>query len=70
MSSRKGMPGKGEVYLASNQVCRRYGISQVTLWSWQKAGKFPPRALQVNGRNYWRIADIEAFEARQGWRAA
>ncbi|WP_287742661.1 hypothetical protein [Methylobacterium sp.] len=38
----------------------------MTLWRWERDPKLAfPQPLRINGRRYWRRADIEAFELRQ-----
>lgn len=42
-------------------LARRWGVTAVTLWRWQRAGKMPPPDFQT-ARSGWRLATIEAFE--------
>lgn len=50
----------------SARVRQRYNISDMTLWRWERDPKLAfPQPLRINGRRYWRRADIEAFELRQ-----
>ncbi len=45
---------------------KRYGISDMTLWRWENDSALNfPQPIRINGRRYWRIADLQAFEARQ-----
>ncbi len=41
------------------------GVRLITLWRWSKNPKvgFPP-AIKINGRNYRRRSDLEAFKQR------
>lgn len=41
----------------------RYGISAVTRWRWERAGKLPPRDLHIGGRSGWRPDTLKAAEA-------
>jgi prophage regulatory protein len=34
--------------------------SDMTIWRWQRANLFPP-PISINGRNYWRQDEIEAW---------
>ncbi|TXN27149.1 transcriptional regulator [Methylobacterium sp. WL19] len=44
----------------------RYGVSDMTLWRWENDPALGfPKPIRINGRRYWRIADLQAFEARQ-----
>ncbi|TNC10426.1 transcriptional regulator [Methylobacterium terricola] len=55
----------GEMLPASH-VRQRYAISDMTLWRWEKDPKLDfPKPIRINGRRYWRLADIQDFEIRQ-----
>lgn len=53
------------------QVRARFGnISDMTLWRWlQNAAMAFPKPLVINGRRYWRLADIEAWEHSRALKA-
>jgi prophage regulatory protein len=34
--------------------------SDMTIWRWQRANLFP-LPISINGRNYWRLDEIEAW---------
>jgi predicted DNA-binding transcriptional regulator AlpA len=36
------------------ELRRRLDVSEMSVWRWVKAGKFPPPDLRINGRRYWR----------------
>jgi len=38
------------------------GVSDMTLWRWTRKGILP-QPVRINGRNYWREADIVALQA-------
>ena len=59
------MPDKTQLITAP-KLCARLGISQTSLWRWQNdaALKFP-RPLKVRARNYYRLAEVETWLARQ-----
>lgn len=45
-------------------LCQRYGITHVSLWRWEKAGKLPPRDVFIGGRALgWRLETILRAEA-------
>ncbi|MGY6636930.1 MAG: helix-turn-helix transcriptional regulator [Erythrobacter sp.] len=59
-----------DVFLTGPQVQRRYQKSHVTLWRWINDDKLGfPQPMRVNRLNYWRLADLEAWEAAQGGNA-
>jgi predicted DNA-binding transcriptional regulator AlpA len=60
-----------QIFLTGPQVQRRYQKSHVTIWRWTRdlAPAFP-QPIQINGRNYWRLADLEAWEAAQATKSA
>lgn len=43
-------------------VEERYGISAVTRWRWEKAGKLPARDVHIGGRTGWRPTTLDAAE--------
>ena len=51
--------------LPSKEVLRRYGITRRTLSRWMdKAELGFPKPLTLNGRHYFDLAEIEAYERR------
>jgi predicted DNA-binding transcriptional regulator AlpA len=51
------------VILHSRAVRERFGgVSDMTLWRWTRKGILP-QPVRINGRNYWREADIVALQA-------
>jgi predicted DNA-binding transcriptional regulator AlpA len=55
-----------DIFLTGPQVQRRYQKSHVSIWRWinDETLGFPP-PLKINRLNYWRLADLEAWEAKQ-----
>jgi predicted DNA-binding transcriptional regulator AlpA len=52
--------------LPATPTRKRYGVSDMTLWRWENDPALGfPKPIRINGRRYWRIADLQAFEARQ-----
>ena len=52
--------GTAVIWLAG--IRERYGISAVTAWRWERAGKLPPRDVTIGGRAGWRPETLEAAE--------
>jgi predicted DNA-binding transcriptional regulator AlpA len=51
-------------WLRSRDLLLRFGISDVTLWRWVKAGKFPaPTRLGGTRSLFWARGAIESWEA-------
>ncbi|MCJ2117657.1 DNA-binding protein [Methylobacterium sp. J-001] len=49
----------------------RYGVSDMTIFRWLADPKLEfPQPIRINGRRYWRLADLQAFEARQAKKEA
>ena len=55
------------VFLSAAQVRRRYGdVSDMTLWRWQNHPTMDfPTPTYFGRLRFWRIADLEAWEAQQ-----
>jgi hypothetical protein len=56
-----------EIFLGARKVRRRYGdISDMTLWRWRKDHRLGlPNPITINGRRFWRLADLEAWERQR-----
>lgn len=59
---KRAAPIRGEAVIWPRGVEQRYGISAVTRWRWERAGKLPPRDVHVGGRDGWRPETLEAAE--------
>ncbi|WP_267359858.1 MULTISPECIES: hypothetical protein [unclassified Methylobacterium] len=60
------VPKSGEDLLPSNVTRSRYGVSDMTIFRWLADPKLGfPQPIRINGRRYWRLAELQAFEARQ-----
>lgn len=58
-------------FLPARHVLDRYRISQMTLWRWVADDSMGfPKPVYLGRYRYWRIADIEAWEASQETRGA
>jgi predicted DNA-binding transcriptional regulator AlpA len=53
-----------QVYLPSSAVRIRYSVSDMTLWRWLRNTELGfPAPLRINGRRFWRLTELEAWEA-------
>jgi predicted DNA-binding transcriptional regulator AlpA len=60
-----------QTFLTGPQVQRRYQKSHVTIWRWVRDPALGfPQPIQINGRSYWRLSDLEAWEAAQASKSA
>ncbi|MCV2872593.1 hypothetical protein OEZ71_09805 [Defluviimonas sp. WL0050] len=58
-------------FLTGPDVQARYRKSHVTIWRWQNDAKLGfPQPIQINRMNYWRLSELEAWEAAQAEKAA
>lgn len=49
--------------ITTNEILNRYSIGRQTLWRWRNAGHFPPPASPPLARPFWRLEDVEQWEA-------
>ncbi|MCJ2087527.1 DNA-binding protein [Methylobacterium sp. E-005] len=55
-----------EDLLPATATRARYSVSDMTIFRWLADPKLCfPQPIRINGRRYWRLADLQAFEARQ-----
>lgn len=60
------MQTKNQTYLTGPQVQARYQRSHVSLWRWVKDPDLGfPKPIKINRLNYFKLADLEAWEAAQ-----
>ncbi len=45
------------------EVLERYQIGRQSLWRWRKTKQFPNPISPINARPFWRLSDIENWEA-------
>lgn len=51
-------------FLPARQVWERYGVTQMTLWRWLRDPDLNfPRPHYLGRYRYWKISDLEAWEA-------
>lgn len=56
-----------QTFLTGPQVQARYQKSHVTIWRWARDPHLAfPAPMQINRLNYWRLSDLEAWEATRG----
>lgn len=60
-----------QTFLTGPQVQARYQRSHVSIWRWVKDEALGfPAPIKMNRRhNYWRLADLEAWEAGRAGKA-
>lgn len=54
----------GKQYIVRRNLRARFGnISEMTLWRWEHDKRLAfPRAIAINGRKYYDLAEIEEWE--------
>ena len=58
-------------YVNTKHVRERYGVTDMTIWRWQKDPNLHfPAPMVINRRKLWDPADLDAFDARQRGEAA
>lgn len=71
LNAKRGQNAGNRTFLTGPQVQARYQKSHVTIWRWVKDANLAfPQPIQINRLNYWRLTDLEAWEAAQEGRAA
>ena len=52
-----------DVFLPAVKVLERYGVSQMSLWRWERDEKLNfPQPIRIGRRRYYKLADLEVFE--------
>ena len=70
-AASKAPEAGNRTFLTGPQVQARYQKSHVTIWRWMNDPALGfPSPIQINRLNYWRLADLEAWEAAKEGRAA
>lgn len=53
-------------FLPEASVCRRYGVSDMTLTRWDRDERLSfPKPIIIRGRKYRRLSELLEFEERQ-----
>ena len=53
-------------YVNRKRLSERFGVSPMTLWRWEHDVKLSfPHPTRINGRKYYDLAEIEAWERRR-----
>jgi predicted DNA-binding transcriptional regulator AlpA len=51
-------------FLPAAKVRERYGVSDMSLWRWLRDSDLAfPKPIYIRGRRFWRLADLETWEA-------
>ena len=62
--ARQDAAEASEVWLPAPQLCKRHGISQMSLWRRMRDPKLNfPQPIIVSGRRYFRLTEIQAWES-------
>jgi predicted DNA-binding transcriptional regulator AlpA len=55
-----------EKYLPERQVCKRYGVTDMTLWRWDHDLNLNfPKPTYIRGRKYRNERELDAFDQAQ-----
>jgi predicted DNA-binding transcriptional regulator AlpA len=58
-------------FLPANRVWSRYGVTSMTLHRWLRDDRLHfPKPMLIGRMRFWRIADLEAWEAERSARSA
>ena len=64
----KRAPTEGTRVVWPSGVERRYDVSSVTRWRWERTGRLPPRDIRIGGRTGWHPTTLDQLELPQGSR--
>lgn len=62
-TARRSSPGAGTRVIWPAGLEERLGISSVTRWRWERAGRLPPRDIRIGPRSGWCPETIEKMLA-------
>ncbi len=63
-------PHSPPTFFSAKRVRARYGIADMTLWRWLHSPEINfPRPIYLGRQRYWRLTDLEAWEAAAEARA-
>lgn len=53
-------------YMPGRKVRERYGVTEMSLWRWERDTKLAfPKPMRVGRYKYWSVADLEEWERRR-----
>lgn len=58
------MKPKAQAVLWPRDIERRYGISAVTRWRWERSGNLPERDVHLGNKSGWLVGTILSAELR------
>jgi len=57
--------------LPGRSVRERYGVTDMTIWRWRRNPTLGfPKSIVINNRHYWRLEELEAWEATRAEESA
>ena len=63
--------GTSGQFLTGPRVQERYGVSQMTIWRWERDQKLGfPQPTRIARHKYWKLTDLEAWERAQATNSA
>jgi predicted DNA-binding transcriptional regulator AlpA len=52
--------------ISDSKVCRRYGVSSMTLWRWDRDLELGfPKPIRIRGRKYRDVGELDAFDSER-----
>ena len=55
-----GYLGSDEMLLPRRALLKMVPVSDMTIYRWERDGIFP-RHFSINGRNYWRLSEVQQW---------
>ena len=66
MTRRSEITPAQDILLPAVKVLARYGVSQMSLWRWERDANLGfPSPVRIARRRYFRLSDLLEFERRQ-----
>jgi len=59
-SSENHRLGSGEMLLPRRALRKLVPVSDMTIYRWERGGIFP-KHFSINGRNYWRLSEVQQW---------
>jgi predicted DNA-binding transcriptional regulator AlpA len=55
-----------DLYLTGPQVNKRFGISSMTRWRWERSARLGfPVPMKINKRSYFKRSELDLWESNQ-----